>query len=244
MEKFEIEIEIIRNKLINSTLLGMVIILIPVVIASASRYFYFGWYWIYLIHVLELLIILGLYLNRTKLPAAWKFHILSVIFVINSFLGLWSFGISGGYYQFLITIVLGTFLYGRKTALVYGSIFLCGFLIIGILIQQKLINQNIDFNVYNYNPSVWVTVGVLLLYMFIVPVFLIGHYYDYFTGNIKSLLTKEVEIEQQNEDLRAINQQYLKSLEKADESDRIKTAFLSNISHEIRTPMNGIIGFA
>lgn len=31
--------------------------------------------------------------------------------------------------------------------------------------------------------------------------------------------------------------------EKAEESDRLKTAFLHNISHEIRTPMNAIIGF-
>ncbi len=32
--------------------------------------------------------------------------------------------------------------------------------------------------------------------------------------------------------------------EKAEESDRLKTAFLHNISHEIRTPMNAIIGFS
>jgi signal transduction histidine kinase len=32
--------------------------------------------------------------------------------------------------------------------------------------------------------------------------------------------------------------------EKAEESDRLKTAFLKNISHEIRTPMNSILGFA
>lgn len=31
---------------------------------------------------------------------------------------------------------------------------------------------------------------------------------------------------------------------KAEESDKLKTAFLSNMSHEIRTPMNAIIGFA
>jgi PAS domain S-box-containing protein len=30
---------------------------------------------------------------------------------------------------------------------------------------------------------------------------------------------------------------------KAEESDRLKTAFLMNMSHEIRTPMNGILGF-
>lgn len=31
---------------------------------------------------------------------------------------------------------------------------------------------------------------------------------------------------------------------KAEASDRLKTAFLNNISHEIRTPLNGILGFA
>lgn len=32
--------------------------------------------------------------------------------------------------------------------------------------------------------------------------------------------------------------------EKAEESDRLKTSFLTNMSHEIRTPMNAIIGFS
>ncbi|MEZ5000877.1 MAG: PAS domain-containing sensor histidine kinase [Bacteroidales bacterium] len=34
-----------------------------------------------------------------------------------------------------------------------------------------------------------------------------------------------------------------KAVEKAEESDRLKSSFLANMSHEIRTPMNGIIGF-
>jgi len=32
--------------------------------------------------------------------------------------------------------------------------------------------------------------------------------------------------------------------EKAEESDKLKSAFLANVSHEIRTPMNAIIGFS
>ena len=36
----------------------------------------------------------------------------------------------------------------------------------------------------------------------------------------------------------------IKAKEKAEESDKLKTAFLENISHEIRTPMNSILGFS
>jgi signal transduction histidine kinase/CheY-like chemotaxis protein len=47
--------------------------------------------------------------------------------------------------------------------------------------------------------------------------------------------------------LRVRVKQATKSLEaaktKAEENDRLKTAFLNNISHEIRTPLNGILGF-
>lgn len=36
----------------------------------------------------------------------------------------------------------------------------------------------------------------------------------------------------------------IRAKENAEESDRLKTAFLQNMSHEIRTPLNGILGFA
>jgi PAS domain S-box-containing protein len=39
-------------------------------------------------------------------------------------------------------------------------------------------------------------------------------------------------------------QELVAAKEKAEENERLKTAFLHNISHEIRTPMNAIVGFA
>ncbi|MBN2683590.1 MAG: response regulator [Bacteroidales bacterium] len=58
------------------------------------------------------------------------------------------------------------------------------------------------------------------------------------------LLKKQKEIELQNQEYKKINEELFFAKEKAEESERLKSAFLSNISHEIRTPMNSIIGFS
>ena len=66
----------------------------------------------------------------------------------------------------------------------------------------------------------------------------------------QELLTAEEELVASNEELSKASDALktnLSELEiakgKAEESDRLKTAFLHNISHEIRTPLNAIMGF-
>lgn len=41
-----------------------------------------------------------------------------------------------------------------------------------------------------------------------------------------------------------ITEELVRAKEKAEENDRLKSAFLANLSHEIRTPMNAIMGFS
>ncbi|MCB8999111.1 MAG: response regulator [Bacteroidales bacterium] len=59
-------------------------------------------------------------------------------------------------------------------------------------------------------------------------------------GNITHFLATKVDVSERKN----LIDDLIKAKEKAEENDRLKTAFLHNISHEIRTPMNAIVGFS
>jgi len=71
-----------------------------------------------------------------------------------------------------------------------------------------------------------------------------NYIYKLSTGEIVAIFSdvterKNAEIKLQNQ-----NVELIKAKEKAEESDRLKSAFLQNLSHEIRTPLNAICGFS
>jgi signal transduction histidine kinase len=52
------------------------------------------------------------------------------------------------------------------------------------------------------------------------------------------------DLESINLKLNDLNEKLVLAKSKAEESDRLKSAFLANVSHEIRTPLNSIVGFS
>jgi len=54
----------------------------------------------------------------------------------------------------------------------------------------------------------------------------------------------EEKVKERTRQLEETNLELFIAKDKAESSDRLKTAFIQNISHEIRTPLNGIIGFS
>jgi PAS domain S-box-containing protein len=62
--------------------------------------------------------------------------------------------------------------------------------------------------------------------------------------NYNNEITNFVAIKTDISESKKNHQELVRAKEHAEESDRLKTAFLTNMSHEIRTPMNGILGFS
>ncbi|MFP4556190.1 MAG: tetratricopeptide repeat protein [Bacteroidales bacterium] len=71
---------------------------------------------------------------------------------------------------------------------------------------------------------------------------------DVLKSEIKHRMSVEAQLNEYQDHLENIVEERTWELkvakEKAEESDKLKTAFLTNMSHEIRTPMNAIVGFS
>lgn len=61
--------------------------------------------------------------------------------------------------------------------------------------------------------------------------------------NDEGKIVNYIKIGEDITDRKRLENQLSQSILKAEESDKLKTSFLSNLSHEVRTPLNGILGF-
>jgi len=241
----------IQNKLINNVLSVQFVFAIFALIASLFRAFQMGWQPVFGVHLFSAILSLSLFLFRYKLGFVLKSHLASSLCLFIGLAGAFFYGVSGGFFFCILSVIVSALIFGKRMGMLYAFLSIFFIALIAILQIFKVIQLNTDFNVYNRNFSTWLTLISGLFYILMITVYSIGLYYELFRNNIISRLKNEEQLQLQNKEylalnnrLSAINAELLYAKVRAEESDRLKTAFLQNMSHEIRTPMNAIMGFA
>ncbi len=110
-------------------------------------------------------------------------------------------------------------------------------------LPQNSIIINKPYSVYEkYRSLIWSVIGLIVFLSMVIVA--LSYHIRLRRKSERTLKNRNEELQESRIRLSELNKHLEIARDKAEESDRLKSAFLANLSHEIRTPMNGIMGFA
>lgn len=238
------------------TILYVTLVVLPLFASYKVIYFSVLYPVDYILIVLT--VIFGILLYFTN---RGKVKISSILFILTTwtaltFMAAYSDGVKDiSVVAYIIVIFLATLLVGARLALIITIISIISVWVMGFIPPKNGFMPPGDI------PLIMSIDYTVLFIIIIASIILIARSYHYsferinrellerrkaeekLSKNEQILKEKNEEMNRSNLQMARINEELRDAKEKAEESDRLKTAFIQNISHEIRTPMNGIVGF-
>ena len=223
-----------RNKLLYTLFitiltLGFVVCIPCVIIASKEK--------LWVIAAIDLLAYIAsiVFLTSKKISAKAKvIYILTASFLLATVLFSFLGANGAGLLWLFIFSVFATIFFEKRGVVVSFclNLILFALLLIPIMLKQP---ESLGITAYSVNAYLVTICNFTLINTFITIVISV------MISNINKSLIKDRKL---NKRLMSERKNLKIAKLKAEESDKLKSAFLANISHEIRTPMNSILGFS
>jgi len=225
MKRIGIDIDLLRNKVINSAIISIAILIFPVILTSTIRLFNHGWQSYFTVYLIELFCILFLFFTRNITTLKFKAHAVVIVSITFGLIGTSIFSLSGGNIQSIIGLLIITIVYGRRIGLYYAILAILGYSLIGVLTLNGVIKREMDFNLFNYSFYPWLNAVALYSVIAFLIVYSIGLFYKYIIGSLKDVIDIKEELiitnkelienkktlEDKNRVLNDLNKEYLNS---------------------------------
>ena len=243
--------ESVLAQVLKWVLLVLIVIGLPSVTIGVIEALQLGQTDTALIYILLFSPLIFLALFQKQLSHKWAPAIVLFCLYLFAVHNLTVFGFSGaGIPIFLTFFILMTVFYGRIAGLLSIVAALVPMAIIGCLMTQGIMTVDVNLMHISTLPISWITAASILFLLGILMVVGFSFIQQNFSRIARISKEQAGELRKMNQNLKEeiqhkekIQENLEKAKEKAEESDRLKSAFLKNMSHEIRTPMNGIMGF-
>lgn len=174
----------IKEDVINKiTVLSAILFVLPYML-SLSRWFDMGWKNIYIFHTIVYLAVLGLAVYRKRFNYFQKTIAITILYLLISFVGLYKFGLNGGYYFAIVAMAIVSSLTKRSFAIYASLVILSVFSLIAIGYSTYSIDPAVDLNVLVRSPFHWLLTIVSIFSVILIFIYCFGDFYRNLTETI------------------------------------------------------------
>ncbi|MBN2833608.1 MAG: HAMP domain-containing histidine kinase [Candidatus Delongbacteria bacterium] len=231
----------IRNRLIDLTLLALVLLMIPIILSSFYRNSKTGFEIIQLVSPMLLIFTSVIYFLRNRIPTQFKIYTFLGFLILNSFFAFWSYGLlSMGVSLLLLMATSAILLLDKKSIikiLILIIFFFCGF---AVAYTKGWLSYHRDVELYATSFSTWFTQFVSFVAILLVVYFSLTYTIESLQ---KVLLENQKLYEKRQEELEKLVEERTVQLEETLSTlmQKEKMASLGNlvagVAHEINTPL-------